>query len=629
MKDYIRILGCCLLNLLIITFGYTQSLEQDLQGKETLQTLIDSVVQAHMINERIPGVGFALVKDGKLIFEKAYGFSDLENSTPVDAENTLFRIGSISKVITGIALLQLVESGKIKLTDDVNKFLEKELKINDGRKRPVLIADLLSHSAGFDQDLRNREFESPYERPSLHDVLKGKLVRVRNSGTVSCYDTWGITLAGYIIEKVSGKEYADYVKENVFSAGMETSRIDSRLDLSARLAQGYAYDFESKEYLPQTYEWYATTPASSADATVRAMSNFMIAILGDGSNAFGRLLSAAMVNDIKKNNSQDGYPRFKYSFWENYWGQTYALTHGGDMMGFTSNMYLIPQHNLGIYIVFNRSRSGLQGPRPRLSLTLPNLLMERWFLNTESNKRAQPSERKLIPTTKFHGTYADNLYCHNCYEGEEDAPRSIFPITAKDSGQLEIRGETFWAISDDEFESANGRKRIKFISDQVGNVRYLTTSTSTSVFEKLNEALIKETLNLKNLQPVLVSPMASKTYRGMQEYTKAIPIYHEIIKMRPNDGPAHHYLGICYQQIQDYSNAIHNLSKCYELGTYKSASSRIIAEIFARDLKDAQQAIVWIKRTIESGNNAQRIRTNPAFKDLQNHPQFIETVKGN
>ena len=169
--------------------SHTKKLTYDLENQKELSTWVDSIVTSEMKREFLPGVALAITDSKKIIYQKAYGFANLEKAKNVSITNTIFRIGSITKVFTALALMQLVDNKKIALEDEVNQFLEPELRLKDNYSEPVRIWHLLTHTAGFDQKLQGRIFPNRDERPDLGTFLIGELIRIRPPGQISSYES--------------------------------------------------------------------------------------------------------------------------------------------------------------------------------------------------------------------------------------------------------------------------------------------------------------------------------------------------------------------------------------------------------------------------------------------------------
>lgn len=459
----------------------TRQYLEDFKNPEVLESFLDSLVTAEMEEEFLPGAGFILVKDGKTVLRKGYGKANLESNTFVDPSQTIFRIGSITKVFTAMALMQLVDRGKVALSDEVNDYLDDSLRIESPYNEAVRIWHLLSHTAGFDQIFQDRLFYSKEERPDIHSFLKGQLRPIRSPGLVSTYDTYGITLAGHIVERVSGLGYAEYMSKHIFEPlGMGSSFVEVDRQNRDRLAAGYGY--ENGAFIPQPYEWYATTPASSIDATLSDMALFISALLGDGGALFSPQ-TAKMIR-LPMFHNYPGLPGFAYGFWEEYRGSIRAIYHGGIMRGYTGRMYLLPEFNLGFYLVYNRDLES--GPDPRLRFILTQALMERWFGPEQVSQKPDTAHPFPVDTEKFDGVYADNLYCHTCFEGT-GADRSIFPVESRGDGKLFMWGSMFYAISPNIFLTESGKTKAVFLQGFDGEVRYMGMNIRPNMYEKLGE----------------------------------------------------------------------------------------------------------------------------------------------
>ena len=151
----------------------------------------------------IAGAVVAVVKDGKIVTERGYGYSDVAKRTPVDPKLTLFRPGSVSKLVTWTAVMQLVEQGKIDLDADVNQYLDFKIPAREGK--PVTMRNLMQHMAGFEEQAKGIMSEDP-KAPGFEALLKQWVPeRVFAPGTTPAYSNYGASLAGYIVQRVSGE----------------------------------------------------------------------------------------------------------------------------------------------------------------------------------------------------------------------------------------------------------------------------------------------------------------------------------------------------------------------------------------------------------------------------------------
>ena len=172
-------------------------------GRQCLARRLHALCAAH---RRHRGAVVAVVKDGKIVTERGYGYSDVEKRTPVDPKLTLFRPGSVSKLITWTAVMQLVEQGKIDLDADVNRYLDFKIPPRDGK--PVTMRNLMQHTAGFEEQAKGIMSEDP-KAPRFEALLKQWVPqRVFAPGSTPAYSNYGASLAGYIVQRVSGESHS-------------------------------------------------------------------------------------------------------------------------------------------------------------------------------------------------------------------------------------------------------------------------------------------------------------------------------------------------------------------------------------------------------------------------------------
>src|SRR5262245_6005005 len=208
---------------------------------QEFERFLDSIFAEQMEKQQIPGAVFVFVKDGKVFFSKGYGFANLERQQRVSPEQTLFRIGSISKVFTATAVVQLADRGSINLDTDVNRYLTR-LKVPATYPQPVTAAQLITHTAGFDEIRPGTQGPNAESVMPLADFLRTRLVRIRPPGETIAYSTYGITLAGLIVEEVSKMPFESYLAQNIWQPlKMDRTSISVPAERTNNLAVGYDY----------------------------------------------------------------------------------------------------------------------------------------------------------------------------------------------------------------------------------------------------------------------------------------------------------------------------------------------------------------------------------------------------
>jgi CubicO group peptidase (beta-lactamase class C family) len=336
-----------------------------LRGPEDLEAFFDGVMAAHLEAQRIAGATVSVVKDGELFFAKGYGYADLEKQIPVDAQKTLFRVGSTSKLFTWTSVLQLMEQGKLDLDADVNTYV-KQFKIPATFPQPITLRNLMTHTPGLeDGALGYLIVRTPEESPPLAETLERHMpARVRppttdwSDGTNASYSNWGTALAGLIVANVSGMSYDEYVEKNIFEPlGMSQSSFREPLPepLLADMSKGYRYrgahEAGEFEYI------HHFGPAGSLSSTATDMARFMIAHLQNGRFGENRILEEATAQYAHSrlfspspyvNGSGLGF----YETWLN--GRRF-IGHAGDTIYFHTDLALLESENLGIFVSYNGS----------------------------------------------------------------------------------------------------------------------------------------------------------------------------------------------------------------------------------------------------------------------------------
>src|SRR5690242_12011807 len=182
--------------------------------KQDFETFLDALIPSQLQTCNIAGAVVSVVKDGQTLFQKGYGYADVEAKKPVLPDQTLFRPGSISKLFTATAVMQLVEQGKLDLDRDVNDYLD--FVIPKTYPDPVTLRQLLTHTAGFEETLKNLFVAHESDMKPLRTYLVNQMpARIFPPGKVPSYSNYGFTLAGYIVERVSGEKFERYIDDHI------------------------------------------------------------------------------------------------------------------------------------------------------------------------------------------------------------------------------------------------------------------------------------------------------------------------------------------------------------------------------------------------------------------------------
>ncbi|WCM28444.1 beta-lactamase family protein [Sphingomonas sp. QA11] len=319
------------------------------------------------------GAVVVVVKDGAILTQRGFGYADIDARKPVDPESTLFRQASVSKLFTWTAVMQMVEQGKIDLDRDVNAYLDFKIPLRDGK--PITMRNLMTHTSGFDEVQRGIYSNDSRNIPPLGAFLKQSLPRrIFAPGTTPAYSNYATALAGYIVERVSGVPYDDYIERHIFApAGMRWSTFRQPLPprLQALMAKGYTLGSGK----PNKFEMNHLVPAAGLTSSGADMGRFMIAHLDNG----GALLKPATALQMHTSMLTVIPPlnRMALGFYEQNVNGREVLSHAGDTVVFHSQLWLFPNEKVGIYMSMNAA--GTQGVSGVIRSQLLDSFADRYF----------------------------------------------------------------------------------------------------------------------------------------------------------------------------------------------------------------------------------------------------------
>ena len=323
---------------------------------------IDGLMHAYMESNQVAGATVAVVRGGELLFSGGYGWADIESSKPVDPATSMFRIGSVTKLFTWIAIMQLRDAGELNLDTDVNVYLD--FRIPSTFDEPITLRHLLTHTPGFEDRIFG--LFGKVEGMTCTEWLERNLpTRINPPGVHASYSNYGTTLAGYIVEQVSGVSWDDYIDRHILEPlEMEfaTTRQPIPNELEQHLSNGYIY--EKGSFVRQEFEWIdGHAAAGGMSVSAEAMSRFMLALLQGGKLDGERILQTATLEEMfSREFAHD--PRLNamgLGFYEMSSHGLRILGHGGGTSWFFTDMAIIPEEDMGIFVSFNSPGAALLG----------------------------------------------------------------------------------------------------------------------------------------------------------------------------------------------------------------------------------------------------------------------------
>ncbi len=474
------------------------------ESLKELSQKIDSVLLFTMKEEHLPGVGIVIVKDGKTIYKNGYGVANVDTQQKVNPDSTIFRIGSTSKALTFFVLTRLIDKGLLDYEDAISEFIEGIINPYN-LEDTIRIKHLLTHTGGFDQIGYGRQildFELPLEerkakRPSILEFLQqNNMRRIRPAGQHFTYDTYGTTVAGAIIEKVTGFAYDEAMHTELFQTlGMRSTSVESESSNLKWLAKGHGY--ENGQYQTMPYEIYLTPPASSIDATPSDMGLLLEALTNSGSNDYGQLFSPETMKRLIAPQFRP-HPEFvgmTHGLWEsNRIGaipdayNTRTVGHGGDMLGITCAMELIPDLNIGFFVATNRNGEA-GGGSVSIGRPVMNVILEHFAIEKKTPLYPIPNTPIDLDLNEYAADYTFGIYCHTC--SEEELERGAWQrgnsiqIRTKD-GKLLMNEDVYLAREKDVFVRADGREMIFFGRNDNNKISFFVFSDNSHSYERID-----------------------------------------------------------------------------------------------------------------------------------------------
>jgi len=397
----------------------SSSSAQSLEDLRSVESFFDGFLKSQMEEYKVPGVTISVVKDGEILFKKGYGYFDLENNQIVDADNTLFRPGSVSKLFIWTSIMQLVEQGKVDLNENVNEYLDFEIpneivnKDNTEDIKAITVMNLLNHNAGFEDKIKDLFVLTEADIKPLGTYLREYMpARVYPAGREMAYSNYGSALAAYIVEKVSGMRFDEYVEANIFkplNMNNSTFRQPVPAEIAGESSLGFAY--LNGVYHSDPFEYIQPYPVGALSSTAEDMAKFMLAHLNMGSYQGNRILSPETAADMHSQSftHHSEFAGMAHGFIEMNYNGYRMITHGGDTFLFHSGLYLIPELNTGLFVSYNGRDAAVARD------LLIKSFMDRYFPDKSTNTVLSENSNFIKPEL-IEGKYIINRVNHTTYE---------------------------------------------------------------------------------------------------------------------------------------------------------------------------------------------------------------------
>ena len=462
-----------------------------------LSAFLDGLIPQQIEKGDIAGAVVAVVKDGKVLFEKGYGYADAEKKTPVSPQDTLFRPGSISKTFTWTAVMQQVEQGKLNLDADVNQYLDFKIPPTFGK--PTTLRDIMTHRSGFEETIKDLFVGEQKELTPMAQYLPSHLpTEIFAPGTIPAYSNYATTVAAYAVQRVSGQDFYDYVDEHFFKPlNMTRATFRQPLPESLKPFMSNGYDLGSGK--PKHFEWVEVAPAGSLSASAESMAHWMIMHLQNGHYGDAQILKPETA--IQMHARQEGWPSSMNAmclgFYEQNLNGHRVISHGGDTELFHSDLFLILDSNVGLFVSYNSAGRPEHGDS-RGDLYIK--FMDRYFPAPPSNEptlaSAKEDAQSVVGSYKVSRRFETNILSVTTVLGQAkvlaDPKDNTIYVEAikKENGQP----RHFREIAPMLFKSVDGPEKVAVVKDKDGR-RLLYIDYPFMLFQEVDTTLDGQMLN--------------------------------------------------------------------------------------------------------------------------------------
>lgn len=401
---------------------------------QTLSGFADDFFTKKMSEHHVPGAAIVVVKDGGVLFSKGYGYADMENDVPVDPQETIFRAASVSKIFTITGALQLEEQGHINFNSDVNDYLEN-FSVENKYEEPLRIKYLLTHTDGFETRDLGTFAQEPADLLPLEEVLKNDLNSpVQSPGSMITYGGYGTALLGYLISAVKNEPFEEYIDGNIFKPlNMESSTFSQVLpdSMKRNVATVYKYEDEANQFVPTPFLYVSTAPTGALSTTPEDMGKFIIALLNKGQYDGKRILQEDTVEKMlsRQYAPHPSLPGVTYGFMETLYNGQKGIVRDGSGVGIRSQIFLLPEHNLGYFYVQN-----IRGDE--MAEEFNEAFIDEFFptADNEPERQAYPSDPE-----RYEGIYRPAQTAEHTLVKAEALAMGDLKIIADESGDLTVK----------------------------------------------------------------------------------------------------------------------------------------------------------------------------------------------
>lgn len=447
---------------------------------ESVEAFFDAAFHVQRIERALVGATVSVVHRGEVIFQRGYGFADLERRIPVDPQTTLFRIGSISKPFVWTALMQLVEDGVVDLDDPVDRYID--FPIPDAFDEPIRVWHLLTHTPGFEEGYAGFLARTADEVRPLGEVLAEVVPgRVNAPGTFASYSNYGSALAGYIVERAAGMPWTDVLEQRLLEP-LDLTNTNVRTVLSdahqRQHARGYAV--VGGELVPTSWAYLHLEPAGAISSTASDMARFMLMHLNGGTLDGVRVLGEETMKRMHSPlfDPHPELPPMLHGFYRTDRNGQVVFGHGGNVNQFHSDMILLPESEVGVFVSFNSD----PGAVSRGIMT--GGFIDHFF---PREHLSDPPPHPDVDVSPYQGEYVPLRTNFTTFEKLRTLFMGGMQLSMGSGETLVLGGGTpIVPVGPDRFAARYGGPNIVFERDESGRVSHMTAGSPLGTFKRVH-----------------------------------------------------------------------------------------------------------------------------------------------
>ncbi len=346
-------LGCVIISMFLAQSALAQTAIPPRRDYQEVASKLQQFIQHEVVDKQLPALSIALVDDQQIVWAQGFGFADPASKTPATAD-TVYRVGSVSKLFTDIAIMQQVERGKLDMDAPITRYLPEFRPVNPFNQQPITLRELMSHRAGLLREPPVGHYFDPSE-PSLKATVMSlaKTTLVYPPGERTKYSNGGVATAGYVLERQANRPFVEVARDAVLKPmGLQSSAFELTPEIQSKLAKAFIQTYDGRTIHAPIFQ-LGTIPAGGLYSTVLDLGRFISVLLAGGHAEQTQVIEPATLKEMwtpqfpAANDTASFGLGFRLSSLD---GQR-LVGHGGAVYGFATELEALPDAKLGVVVI--------------------------------------------------------------------------------------------------------------------------------------------------------------------------------------------------------------------------------------------------------------------------------------